>query len=313
MSSRASCPACGSGVRGIIAELPYDSPPISVHLREFYANNPGCDFAALAGATFRLADCRDCQCIYQVDLPDAAYLEHFYARGLYGTPAAQGPLDPYQVEQSVRELMMVVRFLQPRVPRPRVLDFGTGDGAWARLAAAAGTQAHACDLSTHAFPQLGRLGITCHPPGELPAATFDLINTEQVFEHLAAPLAELERLARALKPGGVLKIGVPWDAQLRTKLAAPDWLAPKNSPASLNAVAPIEHLNHFEPQSLVRLAARAGLWPLEPAGWDLTDPAGGRAARGGWRQRLGRRLRERLGATYRPHHPLTQTAFFQHA
>lgn len=39
--------------------------------------------------------------------------------------------------------------------------------------------------------------------------TFDLIVTWDLLEHLADPIAALDNLARAVKPGGVLVIGIP--------------------------------------------------------------------------------------------------------
>ncbi len=309
MVPRNQCPACGQAGAPYVADLLFAAPPLSRYLQEFYGPYPQCDFSSLAHERFRLADCAGCRCIYQDPVPGNVFLAKFYGEGLYGTTYSEpARVQSYQVEQITRELMMVVRFFQPGIARPSVLDFGTGNGQWAMLAAAAGLDTHACDLSEHAFPELQARGITCHRLDALPPTRFDFINTEQVFEHLAQPAAELRRLTQALRPGGLLKIGVPFDPQLRFKLRQPDWTAPKNAPASLNAVAPIEHLNHFETTSLHALGRQAGLVPLSVVGWTLHRDA---PAPGGLRARLGHWLRSRLGDYYRPHFALTQTVFFQ--
>jgi len=312
MTPRNNCPACGHAVTQARADLPYGATPLADYLAMFYRAYPQCDFQPLQAARYRLFDCDQCGCVFQNPVPDDTFLANFYGRGLYGSPAPADPppADPYQVQQIVRELMMVVRFLQRTGPHPRVLDFGTGNGQWALLAAASGLATHASDLSDHAFARLEASGITCHRSRELPPAHFDFINTEQVFEHLPDPFAQLAALRRSLRPGGVIKIGVPHDPRLRDKLRQPDWLAPKNSPASLNGVAPIEHLNHFEPASLRALATRAGFEPLGVFGWDLAAPAQF-ALYQSPRARLGRWLRGKLGDVHRPHHALTQTAFFR--
>lgn len=311
MVAREKCPACRRTGAPVIVELPFDAPPLSLYLQNFYRPYPQCDFSSLADERYRLAECPDCGCIHQNPVPVDAFLTSFYETGLYGSPRAEPkPVDPYQVEQIMRELTMVVRFLQPRVARPSVLDFGTGDGQWAQLAAAAGLDTHACDLSDHAFPLLESRGITCHRLDALPAALFDFINTEQVFEHLPRPAEELAHLVQALRPGGIIKIGVPHDPQLRQKLRQPDWTAPKNSPASLNGVAPLEHLNHFELTSLRAMGKQAGVVPLTVVGWNLcTSDAS--STQQGLRFRFGNWLRKRLGDFYRPHFALTQTCFFQ--
>lgn len=281
------------------------------YLARFYAPYPGCDFSPLASSHYRLEECAACGCVFQNPAPSSAFLNRFYADGLYGAGAQPYVLPTAEhIEHMVRELTMAVRFLRDQgITTPTVLDFGTGEGRWARLAAACGVAAHACDVSTHAFAKLTGHGVTCHLTDQLPDEHFDFINTEQVFEHLPEPAATIRSCAAALKPGGTLKIGVPHDPELLGKLRAPDWTAPKHSPASLNAVAPIEHLNHFTPRSLDCLARNAGLERLEVTGWDLIQPAYEPPPT--LRQRITRGLRERLHETYRPYHSLTQTAFYR--
>ena len=310
MTRRDACPACAAAPARPVALLRFGAPPLSDYLRAFYADHPGCDFSTLAGKDLAIAECPRCGCIFQATVPDDAFLARFYRDGLYGGLAPERAVEPYVFELMAREMAMVVRFLQPRVARPAVLDFGTGEGQWARLAASTGLATHACDVSDHAFARLAAAGITCHRTSELPHAAFDFINTEQVFEHLPRPADEVVRLAAALRPGGVLKIGVPHDPLLRKKLGSPDWLAPKNSPASLNGIAPVEHLNHFSPEALRHLAARAGLEALAVRGWELLP---GATRRPGLRSQVALRVRTRLRDVYRPAYPLTQTAFFVRA
>ena len=82
---RKCCPACGADGK-ITVELPYDEPPISTYLQEFCANHPDCSFEPLAGTAYRLAECPECGSIYQAAVPGPAFLEQFYAKGLYGRP-----------------------------------------------------------------------------------------------------------------------------------------------------------------------------------------------------------------------------------
>jgi len=294
-----------------MVDLSFSAPPISAYLEEFYRPYPLCDFEPLSGANYRLVSCKQCGCLFQNPVPSDNFLAKFYGEGLYGSPHKKSPsAEPYLVEQMTRELMMVVRYLQPRASRPIVLDFGAGNGQWAKLASAAGLDTHASDLSEHAYPLLGSWGIVCHRQDKLPTSSFDFINTEQVFEHLPRPTEVLVRLVEALRPGGVLKIGVPHDPQIRRKLTQPDWLAPKNSPGSLNAVAPVEHLNYFESASLLAFCQRAGLLPMTVSGWGLfCSEAESQPRR--LRARLASWLRHRLGDFHSPHFALTQTVFFR--
>jgi hypothetical protein len=80
-----------------------------------------------------------------------------------------------------------------------------------------------------------------------------------VFEHLVDPYEVGLRVVRSLRDGGVLRIGVPNGGNVRGLLRDADWLAPKGSPWSLNAVAPLEHVNCFDHEAIVAFGERLGL------------------------------------------------------
>jgi hypothetical protein len=82
-----------------------------------------------------------------------------------------------------------------------------------------------------------------HAIDELPVDRFHFINAEQVFEHLVAPAQVMQWLAGSLVHGGLLRISVPNGAGVESLVAQADWAASKGSPRSLNAIAPLEHIN----------------------------------------------------------------------
>jgi SAM-dependent methyltransferase len=306
---RPACPACARGETDIlIPRLDFSDATFRAYFEAFYPESVAAWLRRLGLPPGELRFCPHCGTIFHGIIPSPPALAGFYSELQTATIATTAPIDTYREEQRFNELMMVVRFLQPEVPRPHVLDFGTGDGSWARLAAAAGCQVTATDTAENAFPALRACGISCLQAGTLPETAFDFINSEQVFEHLPDPVAVVTMLATALKPGGILKIGVPCDPDLAAKLRTPDWCAAKDSPRSLNAVAPIEHLNAFSPAGLEHLAGLAGLIPLHVSGFTLHDPR--HPWRPGLRGRLVRRLRDRLGQRHRPPYALAQTRFF---
>ena len=80
--------------------------------------------------------------------------------------------------------------------------------------------------AARAREQLGAESVQAVPfeDAALPAAGYDLITLWDVLEHLADPAAALCRLAGALRPAGLLAVGVPspdaWDA----RLFGPAWI-----------------------------------------------------------------------------------------
>ncbi len=114
----------------------------------------------------------------------------------------------------------------------------------------------------------------------IPDRQFDVINADQVFEHLPEPLVTLRQLRRALKPGGLLKISVPDGRSVKRNLGYGDWLATADSPRSLNPVAPLEHINCFTRHVLIVMAAEVGLRPtFVPERITVCGPAGSDLAR----------------------------------
>ena len=83
-----------------------------------------------------------------------------------------------------------------------------------------------------------------------PAPALDLVIMFHVLEHLADPLAELRAVARRLRPGGALVLGLPNIASWQARLAGRHWM---------HLDVP-RHLCHFTPDSIERaLAGTPGL------------------------------------------------------
>ncbi len=94
----------------------------------------------------------------------------------------------------------------------RHLDFGSGVGSGSILFVRHGFDTTLADISStmlrFARWRLERRGIAATfidlKSGGLPDGAFDLITAMDVFEHLAEPVATVDRLAAALAPGGYL-------------------------------------------------------------------------------------------------------------
>jgi SAM-dependent methyltransferase len=96
-------------------------------------------------------------------------------------------------------------------PPKRVLDFGCGAGTTVALLLAEGYDAHGCDLAFKQGPHTARLQqdgrIRRIEAGEyripFEDASFDVILSNNVLEHVRNTDEVLRELARVLKPGGV--------------------------------------------------------------------------------------------------------------
>jgi SAM-dependent methyltransferase len=150
-------------------------------------------------------------------------------------------------------------FLRKRVsvaqsvsPTGRSLDFGAGNGAFARAMQAAG------------FESVGLEPFSLGTPTKLPGLTllrapladaapslgqFDVITMWHVFEHLDNPVEVLRQLAGHLTPTGALVISVPNEGSWQRRVFRRSWFH----------LDPPRHLIHFDLQTLVEVLGRADL------------------------------------------------------
>ena len=244
-------------------KVPYHSDLMRSYLESFYGPTPlEPIMEAAAGVDYVLLECPDCALIFQEYVPGDQLLGELYEKWL----------DPVTSELHSREkaleprLALQVLEIIDHVDRPpneiRILDFGMGWGEFCRIATALGCDVAGAELSATRRDRATEYGIPIVDVEDDRVPPFDFINTEQVFEHLTRPAEVLGHLQGRLTDTGVVRLSVPNCVDIRRRLRIGDWMAPKGSKHSLNAVAPLEHVNCYQHSSLVALAARFGLRPV---------------------------------------------------
>lgn len=164
----------------------------------------------------------------------------------------------------------------------RVLDFGCGWGEFLVMATLFGFDACGVERSPDRQKHLRDRGVTTF--ADLAAAVaavgpnYHAATLFQVLEHLDDPLAVLRALHAVLVPGAVLVVEVP-NCEGITGI---------ETRADYYNIHPLEHINCFTPDSLRKMAARAGFTAETKAVVQVTgSPLGvikGEARR--WAQRV---------------------------
>lgn len=98
-------------------------------------------------------------------------------------------------------------------PSDALLDFGCGNGGMLRLAVPAVTRADGLEVNPASRQIAHHQGLTVYASlAELPAeATYDVIMSNHVLEHVRDVCDTLERLRQKLKPGGRILLKLPID------------------------------------------------------------------------------------------------------
>ncbi|MFH0811083.1 MAG: class I SAM-dependent methyltransferase [Pseudomonadota bacterium] len=257
--TRHSCPACRSNQHDTIYERGFLDPPIFDFLESFYAPPSRIEYEHLRGGAFILDECLDCGTVYQREILNDVLMTRLYEQWINPRQSLAGHNDLARFLSYAEEILMLLMYFGGEPHDLSFFDFGMGWGKWCRMAQAFGCGTFGTDISETRLEYARSQGIRTIEWDDIPHHRFDFINTEQVLEHVADPLALLLHLKQALNPEGLLKISVPDGAGIKRKLRRADWSAPKGSPHSLNAVSPLEHINCFHRGSLLRLAERAGL------------------------------------------------------
>lgn len=274
--SRDACPGCRTKGRTTLYTGALLDEPLRGHLVRQYEAVGSIELEYLEGARYALEACASCGLVYQSEVPGDALMERIYDRWIDAGRALashRANRDHAARLRFVREVLMAERRLRTGDDPVRALDVGMGWGAWCQVARAFGCDAVGLENSPARIAHARSQGIPVIRWEDLAGQRFAFIHSEQVFEHLTAPLDALERLREALAPGGLLKLSVPDGRDIRRRLARADWSAGEGHPDSLLSVTPLQHINCFDRRALLAMAGRAGLRlaPLTFADWVATN------------------------------------------
>jgi SAM-dependent methyltransferase len=181
-----------------------------------------------------------------------------------------------------------VGLLREHVSPGHLIEIGSGTGAFASTAKAAGFDVSAIEMDERCCQYLREregIDVICSDQpvdalASLPQAS--AVAMWHVLEHLANPAEVLAAAAKKLRPGGVLAIGVPNPRSLQFRVLGRRW-------AHLDAP---RHLCLISPDALVRRGEELG---MRRVAMTTTDPEGLEFNLLGWINAL--RRRPAIGAT----------------
>lgn len=274
---RKSCPVCGSAGHQSLFSCPMTEDPVRAFIKSHYQKQGNVDFSFLEGIDYTLLECENCELIYQRHAPTIVMLDIIYNKMVdqsFFRELTTRNMTIQGFEGIAGEFSVLMSLTGKNPADTQILDYGLGFGRWARVAAAMGAKVFATEISPEKIAYAKKIGVEIIDDGALENLRFDLVHTEQVFEHLTEPAAEFGRLANALKPGGLLKMAVPPRGRIKSLIASQgmiDWSPQERLWESRGTwtkaskyddyicVLPLEHLNAFSPLSVKYLAHQSGL------------------------------------------------------
>lgn len=264
---RERCPACDGARLVTLFRSAFSDPPIAKFVSSYYKIDPD----ILAAAPYQLDQCAQCGLVFQKYVGGPELLSDLYTHWVVEPTDPELEIDTYRedirairLSRDAHEIMAASAYLGVPLNELRTLDYGMGWALWARIAAELGCQSYGSDLSRPRMAFAARHGVSTLEDEELGSSRFHFINTEQVFEHVPHPKRLLERLIHALRPGGVVKISVPSaDTAAAVVQSLSDGTYRGDYP-SIIPVQPLEHINSYRRETIVRMAKAHRLAVVRP-------------------------------------------------
>lgn len=154
--------------------------------------------------------------------------------------------------------------------KPRLLDYGSGFGRWAKAAIQVGFDVVAYEPSAERGKKSGELltyrvvaNIT-----DLRGEKFHVFNFEQVLEHTPDPLVVLSNIYPLSTKNSIIRVTVPNIEKESDDI----WNSFPFDGERMHVLSPYEHLQGFCPSSLERLLFRAKMKYLKNSDVLITHP-----------------------------------------
>ena len=249
---REFCPACGTDDKEIIFSPTDDTRKRFLHLSSTKYQSFMDGWEKLL--TLEIQRCRRCAHFWHRSQPDQDSLF-----GMYRSALPLNRRDPSREPSPlmIRTMLRLYKLLKlNKIHKPNLLDYGSGGGRWSQAAARAGFNVYAYEPvgTRSAAVRENDSVIVVHKFDNVKDQKFDLINLEQVIEHIINPLEILQSLKSMCHSKTLVRITVP----NLTRCAESFWESFPFDGKRIHLMSPYEHLHGFSSRSLDALLGRAG-------------------------------------------------------
>ena len=247
---RTKCPICEDNKIISIYKLSYQDTKIKFFLETYYDKKLNLDL--ISHNDYNLLECKNCRFIFQESVPDESFSEDLY-ENLISADASLKKKENNIKELNKKyhnEIYLIKKLFKNK--KINVLEFGAGWGFWSLEAKKSGLNVSCLELSKKRAEYMRSKGLNVINDIEINKQKYDLIYSDQTFEHINDPKKTLELLSGSLNTGGYILLNFPSSFGFRKKVK-------KNYIPNKDEAHPLEHLNLFNRSCMNHLIKNTNL------------------------------------------------------
>tara|TARA_Y100000590_G_C15613488_1_gene974800 strand:- start:401 stop:1276 length:876 start_codon:yes stop_codon:yes gene_type:complete len=244
LKKRESCPCCLKKDFRKLYSLLYGDQKMISFLEKYYGENIKNYIKTLKDYEYNLIECSNCKTIFQEYIPTDEFSFKLYEEiiSLKKSFEKKRDLDLKNFNSSFNEIHALQSLIDKKSHDIKVLEFGGGWGYWSRFIKSLNYQVFVNELSVTRKKFLEDNSLKIIEDLENTKETFDIIYSDQTFEHLNYPKEILDLLYKKLNRNGLIFLKFPNSFNFKRKLK-------NNYVPNKDAVHPLEHINLFNLKS----------------------------------------------------------------
>jgi 2-polyprenyl-3-methyl-5-hydroxy-6-metoxy-1,4-benzoquinol methylase len=237
---RNKCPLCNSKNINQIFDRTHKEIK-TYEFFKFHLNNKF-PFKILEYVNFSVDRCSACGLIFQKNIFNKNYSEKFYDKYIDHKKVIKNKKKNDVFKINKKDAFFFQKVLNNKRD-VQILEFGSGVGSWAIAMKNEGYIVETIELSKSRRNFLKKKKIKSFKDLKNIKKKYDLIYSDQTFEHLSEPGATIKKLSKLVKKNGYIFFKIPSGHFIENKLN-------KNYFAQKDEIIPFEHINVFKSKTI---------------------------------------------------------------
>ena len=252
LKKRSICPCCNENNFKVIYSLSYDDKKLSSFLKSYYGGRIEID--KIKSKKYTLLECQNCNLIFQEEIPDESFSKILY-EDLIDPKISLAKKDNYEKKYNRKlsyEIKLINNIFKKSPNSISILEFGAGWGHWSKYLQSKNYNVCAFEISKKRIEFMRENNVQVIKELNDSKKKFDLVYSEETFEHIHDPKETLFTMSKLLNDNGFILLRFPSTYLFKFKLT-------NNYKPKDDCAHPLEHINLFNKKSFKFLVKNSGL------------------------------------------------------